>query len=246
MKVVIIEDEVASQEYLRNILLNHFPQLKVVALVDNVPDAVSVLNAHQPDIVFLDVEIKLGTGFDVLVQLPKRSFEVVFTTAFNTFALEAFRFHAIDYLLKPLNTAEVIEATERCMQRVKNGHDNTILNKLLEQLNQPVVQKTKLGIHTLEGIEFIEVPDIVYGEAKGNYTELWMKNGVKITTSKKLKDIEESLPRQMFFRIHHSYIVNLQYVKKYHKGRGGYLVLHDGQSLPVSSAKKDDFMNWLG
>jgi two-component system LytT family response regulator len=246
MKVIIVEDEVASQEYLSNILLTNFPQLEIVALADNVPDAVSAIDMHQPGIVFLDVEIKLGTGFDVLAQLPKRSFEVVFTTAFNTFALEAFRFHAIDYLLKPLNVSEVIEATERSMLRAKQGSDNTLLDKLLEQLNHPVVQKTKLGIHTLDGIEFVEVPDIVYGEANGNYTDLWMKNGTKITTSRKLKDMEESLPRQMFFRIHHSFIVNLQYVKKYHKGRGGYLVLHDGQSLPVSSAKKDDFIAWLG
>jgi two-component system LytT family response regulator len=246
MKVVIVEDEIASQEYLSEILRKAFPNLEIASIVDNVTDAIEAIRAHEPDILYLDIEIKLGTGFDVLSQLASRPFEVIFTTAFNTFALEAFRYHAIDYLLKPLSATHIIEATERCIKRFKKDRDNVSLDKLIEQLSLPRLQKSKLGIHTLEGIEFVDVSDIVYGEAKGNYTELWMKNGTRITTSRKLKEIEEHLPEQQFFRIHHSYIVNLQFTKKYHKGRGGYIVLHDGKSLPVSSAKKDDFLNWLG
>lgn len=247
MKIIIVEDELASQQYLKQLLMERFPQLKVVAIAESVPDALQAIQEHRPDIVFLDVEIKMGNGFDVLAQVPDRSFEVVFTTAYNAFAVEAFRHHAVDYLLKPLNAAYVAEATERCLQRLKEHKSSKEqVGKLLQQVQQPIAQKSKLSIHTMDGIEFIEVQDIVYGEANGNYTDLWLKTGSKVTTSRRLKEMEESLPGDLFFRVHHSYIVNLQYVRKYHKGRGGYLVLHNGNSLPVSSARKDDFLNWLG
>lgn len=246
MKIIIVEDELASQAYLKNILLLHYPGIDIVAATDNVPDAVLLIKKHRPDIAFMDVEIKMGTSFDVLEQTKGYSFEVIFTTAFNTFAVDAFRHHAIDYLLKPLNESHVVEAMGRCMQRINSNNRNDQVGKLLEQLQQPAVQKAKLGIPTLEGIEFVAIPDIIYGEAKGNYTDIWLKNGIKITTSRKLKEMEESLPKDLFFRIHHSYIVNLQYVKKYYKGRGGYLILQDDHALPVSSARKDDFLKWLG
>ena len=246
MRVIIIEDEQASQDYLRHILNTHFPEIEIVALADNVPEAIEVIRKHSPDIVFMDVEIKLGTGFDVLARVGHRTFEVVFITAYNTFAVDAFRHHAIDYLLKPVSAAYMAEAIELCRQRLGNKQRTDQIDKLLRQLQVQPAQKSKIGIHTIEGIEMLDVADIVYGEAKGNYTDLWLKGGAKVTTSKKLKEMEEVLTLHQFFRIHHSYIVNMQYVSKYHKGRGGYLVLQNGLSLPVSSSRKDDFLNWLG
>jgi two-component system LytT family response regulator len=247
MKAVIVEDELAFQEQLSSVLCKTFPGLEIASVADNVPDAIEAISNHQPDILYLDVEIKSGTGFDVLSQLAHRPFDIIFTSAYSTFALEAFRYHAIDYLLKPLSAFQIIEATERCIKRSsKKDQDNISLNRLIELLKPPRIQKSKLGIHTLDGIEFVDISDIMYGEAKGNYAVLWMKNDTKITTARKLKEIEEYLPKQQFFRIHHSYIVNIQFAKKYYKGRGGYIVLHNGKSLPVSAAKKDDFFDWLG
>lgn len=246
MKGIIIEDEQASQKYLLNILGQHFPALEIVTVADNVPEAVAAIKQYMPDFVYLDVEIKLGTGFDVLEQTRGLCYETIFTTAFNTFALEAFRYHAVDYLLKPLNDTQIIETTERCVARISNNKKDKRLDELLQYLQRPALeQKPKLGVPTVEGIEFIVVQDIVYGEAKGNYTNLWLQNGTRVTVSRKLKEMEQTLPVHLFFRIHHSYIVNLQYVTKYHKGRGGYLVLYNDISLPVSSVKRDEFLNWL-
>lgn len=245
MNIVIIEDEKASSAYLKKIVQRQFPQLSITAICDNVPDAVQALKTHNPDIVYLDVEIKMGTGFDVLKQAPDRTFEVIFTTAFNNFAIEAFRHHAVDYLLKPLQAVQVVEATERCLERLKVKTDHSNISKLLEQLQQPATQKIKLPVYTPDGIELLETADIVYAEAKSNYTDLWLKTGKKITASRKLKEIEDNLPPQLFFRIHHSFIVNLQYVARYQRGRGGYVILQNGSSLPVSSARKEEFLAWL-
>jgi len=247
MKVILIEDEKASQAYLHTLLQQQFPQMDIVAIADNVPDAVAAIGLHGPDIVFLDVEIKLGSGFDVLAQTKEYSFEVVFTTAFSNFAIEAFRYHALDYLVKPLNDEAVIETTKRCIEKRKAMNGSRQVTELLSYLQQhAATQKTKLSIPTIDGIEFVDVADVVYGEAKGNYTDLCLKNGSRIMASRKLKAMEAFLPLQSFFRIHHSYIVNLQYVTRYHKGRGGYLVLQSGMALPVSSARKDAFLQWLG
>lgn len=245
MNIVIIEDEKASSAYLKKIVQQQFPQLAITAICDNVQDAVQALKTYSPDIVYLDVEIKMGTGFDVLKQAPDRTFEVIFTTAFNNFAIDAFRYHAVDYLLKPLQAVQVVEATERCLERLKVKTDHSNINKLLEQLQQPATQKVKLPVYTPDGIELLETADIVYAEAKSNYTDLWLKTGKKITASRKLKEIEDSLPPQLFFRIHHSFVVNLQYVVRYQRGRGGYVILYNGSSLPVSSARKEEFLAWL-
>ncbi len=245
MKIVIVEDEQASQAYLQSMLQKNFPDMEIAAVTDSVPESVAQIKKHHPQLVFIDVEIKMGNGFDVLEQVKGQSFEVIFTTAFNTFAVEAFRYHAIDYLLKPLDEVHFVEAVGRCMKRLSSQNYSDQIGKLLEQL-QPTMQKVKLSVPTLDGIEFIPFSDIVYCEAQGNYTDFRLKTGLKITASRKLKDMEESLPQHLFFRIHHSYVVNLQYVKKYQRGRGGYVVLQDGTSIPVSSARKDEFLEWLG
>lgn len=247
MKIIIVEDEISSQEYLKNILEAQFPETDIVAITDNVPEAVQLIKRYTPGLVFLDVEIKLGSGFDVLEQVKEQCFDVVFTTAYNTFAVEAFRYHAMDYLLKPLNAIYIIEAVKRSQQKAKQGFntEKSQIASLLQQLQSSAHQKPKLPIPTLEGFDFVEVSDIMYAEAKGNYTDLWMKDIYKITTSRKIGELMDTLPGNLFFRIHHSYIVNMQYIHKYHRGRGGYLVLQNSQSLPVSATKKEEFLNWL-
>jgi two-component system, LytTR family, response regulator len=244
MKALIIEDEKASREYLRSILQQHFPQLNIAGVADNVPDAIALIQDKKPDLIFLDVEIKLGSGFDVLDGIPDPSFEVIFTTAFQSFALEAFRVHAVDYLLKPLQADLVVSATQRSVARILSGSGHEMVRQLVRQLQQPAAGN-KLVLHTMEGLEFTDMEDIMYAAAKGNYTLLYLNSGAKITISKKLKDIEEALPVKAFFRVHHSYVVNRSYISKYHKGRGGYLVLKEGSSLPVSSSRKDGLLDWL-
>ncbi|RQO29682.1 hypothetical protein DBR32_15610 [Taibaiella sp. KBW10] len=245
MKVVIIEDEISCQQYLKQILLDNIAGIEIMAIIDNVPDSITRLKELKPDLVFLDVEIKLGSGFDILRSIDDRSFEVIFTTAFNTFAVDAFRCSAVDYLLKPLQINQVIEAVNKVKRTNNRTNSPDLIDKILLRLQSHSMQKNKLIIYTTEGMEFVETSDIMFSEAKGNYTDVWLSNGTKITASKKLKEIEESLPVQSFFRVHNSYIVNLDFIKKYHKGRNGYLSLLNGKGIPVAESRKEDFMEWI-
>lgn len=245
MRVIIIEDEEASQQYLKNILCNEFQDITVIDIIDNVPEAVLAIENNKPDAVFLDVEIKLGSGFDVLSQLKNNSFALVFTTAYNQFAIDAFRKNAIDYLLKPLKKELVIEATMRCIRYHEADRTKGQVVNLLNQI-QFTEKNKKLGIHDQDGINWIEIEEIVFCEAKGNYTMLVLKSGMSKVASKKLREIEECLPKNMFFRIHNSYIVNKFFIQKYQRGRGGIVILSAGQSLPVAVSKKDEFLIWMG
>lgn len=246
MKVVIVEDETASQQYLKRLLEKELPDIQLAGIADNVPDATEMIRNYAPDLVFMDIDIKMGTGFDVLSALPGIKSEIIFTTAFNQFAIDAFRYHAVDYLLKPLEDQRVLEAVSHCRMRIEQKNSSQQIAQLLQHFQQPVLHKQRIGIHTIDGIEFVDVDDILFAEAKGNYTELKLKAGTKIIASKKLKEMEQHLTDPVFFRIHHSYIVNSRYIKRYYKGRGGYVILTDETSLPVSSARKDDFLKRFG
>ena len=239
---IIIEDEFTSQQYLQQLLSKEFPQIRILAIVDNVPEAVNALQQLEPDLIFIDIEIKLGTGFDVLARLEKITFDIIFTTAFNQFAIDAFKYHAVDYLLKPLDKKRTIETITHSIANIETRKKYQQINSLLQYVQSTQIHKHSIGIHTMDGIEFIELNDILFLEAKGNYTELNMRSGVKIITSKKLKDMEQVLPEPLFFRIHHSYIVNSKYIKKYNRGRGGYITLTNESSLPVSAARRDAFL----
>ncbi|WP_160716383.1 LytR/AlgR family response regulator transcription factor [Chitinophaga solisilvae] len=244
MKVIIVEDEPAGQQFLARILKENFPELKLMCIADNVPDAVRLIRECRPDIVYLDVEIKMGSGLDVLAQTEDIAFDVIFTTVFNSFALDAFRYHAIDYLLKPLSKAQVTAATQRFLSGSAAMNREKIASLML-LMQQAAAQRPKICIPTVEGVELVNVADIVYGSAKGNYTEIWMSNGSKILSGRKIKEVEDELPRHIFFRIHHSYLVNLNYVTRYQKGRGGSVLLYNGYELPVASNRKEDFLTWL-
>lgn len=241
LKAILVEDEMASSEYLKGLLLQHFPHIQVVAVADSVPGAIAAIRSHNPDILFLDIEIKLGSGFDVLSALHDLTAEIIFTTAFDHFALHAFRYHAFDYLLKPLEEEQFVRTVQKCLKHIAEKASNRRLSSLLQHL-----QQQRITISSIDGIEVVHTDQILFAEAKGNYTELKLKTGAKITATKKLKDIEDSLPDSVFCRVHNSYIINLGSVKKYYRGRGGHVLLTDETSIPVSEARKDDFLKLLG
>jgi two-component system LytT family response regulator len=240
MKAIIIEDEFSSREYLKNTLKQYFKELEIVAECDNVPESIIKIFEHRPDIVYLDIEIKLGTGFDVLAKVQEVPFTVIFTTAFDTFAVNAFRHHAVDYLLKPLQKSQVIEATELAILKTETKRDHENLNKVLQQLQRPAL--SRFPINTMYGIEFIDTEEILYAEADSNYCRLKLTSGRSITITKKIKEVAEQLPEPAFIRIHQSSLVHTRYIRKYEKGRGGQVILDDGTSLPVSPSRKDDFL----
>ncbi len=246
MKTIIIEDEVSCQAHLKYILATKFPDTEIVAVTGSIPEAVRLIGRYAPSLVFLDAELRSGGSLDILEQVQERCFELIFTATQTTFAVEAFRYRAIDYLLKPLNEARVIEAVQRCRQKTGRSFPQAEHPVTFPQHTGPSChQRSKLIIPTIDGLEFAEVQDIIFLEAKGNYTDVWRSNNHKITTCRKIGELIGALPGNLFFRIHHSYIVNIQYIQKYYRGRGGYLILTNHISLPVSNTRKEAFLDWL-
>ena len=241
LTAIIIEDEQASQEYIADLLEAKFPEIKIVSIEDSVQSAINAIDNYNPDLVFLDVEIKAGTGFDVLARVKDRAFHIIFTTAYNRFAIDAFQYNTIDYLLKPLEGEKVIAAVRRCMQKITSRQPVEELAQLLQYLKLPTWQQ-RFPVSTMYGIEFIDTEEILFIEAAGNYSKLKLRSGRSIMMTKKIKELAEQLQEPLFIRIHTSYLVNTRYVKKYFKGRGGHIILDDDSSLPVAPARKDDFL----
>lgn len=241
LKVIIIDDEESGRTTLRNFLRDYCPGVEVAAEAEGVVSGIGQIVLNKPDLVFLDIQMQDGTGFDLLEKLPERNFQVVFVTSFNHYAIQAFRFSAADYLLKPVDPDQLIEAVEKARQALSKNEITTKLDVLVSNINK----LEKLALPAMDGIRFVRIDDVVRCESDDNYTTVFMKSGEKIVVSKTLKEYERMLEDLQFFRVHKSHLVNLKYVEKYVPGDGGYLILEDGSHVDVSRRKKEQLMELL-
>lgn len=241
LRSIIIDDEERSRESLKNMVTNFCPTVQVCAMCQNIAESVVAISEHKPNFVFLDVQMKRETGFDLFAQIPSVNFDVIFTTAHAEFAIQAIRYSAVDYLLKPIDIQELKNAVDRVGNK-QSVHIAERLQHLLSNLQQGSVRKYRLALPTLEGMTFITAEDVIYCHASGNYTEIFTKDGKKYVVSRALKEYEDMLSDQNFFRIHHSWLINLDAVKSYVKGDGGYVIMSDNASLDVSRRRKESFL----
>lgn len=250
-KAIIIDDEEGARESLANILSKFFPQIDVVAKANSAKTGLEVIRIHQPDLVFLDVEMPKGNAFDLLAELQKTDeksigFDVIFITAFDHYAIRAIKFSALDYLLKPIDIDDLRKAITRHEKKrhEKNSiHEN--LNVLLSNLKKENHVR-KVAIPDMEGLTFIALNDIVRCESDGNYTLIFTSEGKKMLSSKSLAEYDEMLSAENFFRIHRSHLINLTHIKKYFRGDGGYVLMSDNSQLEISRRKKNEFMEKVG
>jgi two-component system LytT family response regulator len=240
LTAIIVDDKKANIETLGLLVRNYCPVLEISGTATFVEDAYTLINKVRPDIVFLDIEMTDGTGFDLLHKFDELFFEVIFTTAYNQYAVQAFREKALDYLLKPVDIAALQDAVGKAEKQIKLKQANTNLIQYLKQSKLPTVDK--ISIPTLDGFLFISYQEIIRCEASGSYTNFYLSDGRKVIASMRLKECEDILPDRVFFRVHHSHIVNLNFVSKYVRGRGGYLLLQDGSTADVAVARKDSFL----
>jgi two-component system LytT family response regulator len=245
IRSIIVDDELKSRESLK-ILIEDFCQgVTVHALCQNIAEALAAIDEVKPDLVFLDIQLQRETGFDLLSRFKEVNFEVIFTTAHSEYAIKAFRFSAIDYLLKPID----IEELKAALAKVEKKKDNTMserLQQLLQNLRNGSSDNYKLAFPTADGLIFVKISDILYFEASGNYTEIFMTDNRKYLVSRTLKEYDDLLSDQNFFRIHHAYLINLNEIKKYVRGDGGYVVMNNDKALDVSKRKKDKFLSRIG
>jgi two-component system LytT family response regulator len=238
---IIIDDEPGNIVTLSEIIKQYCPDVFIAGTALDPRKGYELIKQLNPELVFLDIEMPYENAFDLLDKLSPVIFEVIFITAFNEYAIKAFKYAAIDYLLKPINISELQDAIARVSLRLRERNVNTKIELLLTTMKNSSPDLNKIALPTLDGYIFEDINDIMYLQAEGSYTILHSRAKKKITVSKPLKEFEDALPPQHFCRIHHSVIINIKYVKKYFKGRGGYVQMEDGASLGISARKKNDF-----
>ncbi len=236
MRTLIVDDVKLSRDGLAVLLAETFPEAEILNSVGSVADARKLLNSESYDLIFLDIQLKDGIGFDLLDDIPAMT-KVVFITAYENYAIEAIRNGAFDYLLKPIN----VEELTNCIQRIRS------IARIQEQIKSEnsdlEIYQGKIGISSIDGIDYIDVEDIIFLKADGKYTEIITKTG-KIVSSKNLKMFSYILNEKIFVRVHHSYIVNISLISRFKKD-DGMIILKDGTSIPVSKSRKDYLLKRL-
>ena len=241
MKVVIIDDEKHGRDTIKHLLKKHFSEIEIAGEADNVENAITVIENTGPDVIFLDIELTDGTGFDVLDAFDEISFEIIFATAYNYYAIKAIKFSALDYLLKPVEQEEFISSIEKAKEKLKSGADKKDnINFLKEQIERSVPDK--IALPSESGFTFIKIDNIIRCRAESNYTKFILAGGKPVVVSRTLKEYEELFKDYDFFRVHNSHLVNMAHVRKYLKGKTPRIVMSDGSEVDISSRKKTEFL----
>ena len=242
MNVIIVDDEQDRKEILSNYLSKYCPQVTVKATANSVKTGLKAIALHSPEIVFLDIEMPYGNGFDLLDQAGDFQFETVFVTAYDNYAIQALNQSAAYYLLKPIDIDELITAVNKIVTEKSKSDYTQHAKILLENIQNNKDQKRKIMLPTLEGFELITICEIIYCKAQDNFTEFHLSNGKKLLICKTLKYFEEILDQYNFLRIHRSHLINLNEITKYTKGKGGFVTLSNSIELEVSSTKKKELL----
>lgn len=239
ISTILIDDEPLALKNLASLISKYCPQLNVQATAVSLSEGLEQLNCFKPELVFLDIELAGNNSFELLSQADSLDFEKIFVTAYNQFGIQAIKHDASDYVLKPINKTELFDAIAKAEKKI---YAKRMLVRQHATDNPVPIQNNRIALPTIDGLLFIDVNKILYCESEGRYTRFYMaENEKKILISKNIGEYEILLPQKTFVRIHSHYIVNLNYVEKYVKGRGGYVILTNGKTLEVSARKKDDF-----
>lgn len=249
IKAVIVEDEKHSRELLHELIKEYCEGIEVVGLAGSVKEALSEIASQKPALVFLDIELPDGDGFQILEQLEGIDFDLIFTTAYDQYSLRAFKFSATDYLLKPVDIEELQQATQRVIEKNQHStregqHDQ--VKALIRNIRNISTPFKRIVLPTTNGFTVVDPDDIIRCESDRNYTFIFLKDGRRILVSRTIKEYDEMLSEYNFFRIHQSHLINLHYLKNYTRGRGGYVELIDGTVLDVSARRKSDFLARMG
>ncbi len=244
VKAILIDDEMTSLQNLKQKLEEFCKQVTVVAAIQKPEEAISVIRNLKPDVLFLDIEMPKMSGFRMLEELGDYDAEIIFTTAYNHYAIEAMHISAFDYLVKPVAIEELENAVKR-LQEKKTIYTQERLHVLKESINQIKSQENKIAVPVSEGFEFVVIKNVLRIESSSSYSRIFFIDGKSILVTKLLKDFEDILTPYHFFRVHNSHLINLNYIKKYLRGVGGQVLMENGDLIDVSRRKKEEFINLL-
>ena len=247
---LIVDDEPKSRNLIATILAKYCPRVELLGAVGNIEDAYAMIQKRAPQLLLLDIEMPHGSGFDLLRRLDRSDFEVVFVTGFDHYALQAIKFHALDYLLKPIDALELMEAVEKARQNWEGKRDRERLQQLLRNLKEPDPSSHQLAIPTIDGREYVPVQHILYCTADGSYTSFTLIGGRQLISSKNLGEYEKILPginerlHHCFFRVHHRYLVNLSFIQKYNR-KDNFIQMEDQSNISIAHRRKAKFQKIL-
>ncbi len=244
LKCLIIDDEQDGRDVLGMLIADYCPDLYVIETCSNGKDGVKAILKHQPDIVFLDINMPDMSGFEVLDCVKNLKLKVIFVTAHNQHAIMAFKYMAIDYILKPPSPQAIIEAVEKA-KIVEFKGNTSQYESLISQLKNEDHIPEVIALPMSDGLQIVRVQDIMYCKAERNYTNIYFADKKKVLVSKQLKEFESLLTQNGFFRIHHSALINLRYINKYVRGDGGYVIMKDEYTIEVSRQKKEEFLKLI-
>lgn len=242
IRAIIVEDEANNRENLRLALKEYCPEVEVVGEADSAITAIDLIRSSTPQLVFLDIAMPLGSGFDLLESLPEINFDIIFVTAFDQYAIRAIKFAAVDYLLKPLDILELKKAVNRVVNKRQQKQEYDHLKVLMHNLQK---QDQQIALPQADYTEFVPVHDIIRCRGDRNYTYFHLRDGKTILVSRTLKEFTDLLEEHGFFRVHQSHLINLDYVQKYSKRDGGIVVTTDQTEIPVARARKEQFLSCL-
>jgi two-component system LytT family response regulator len=246
IKAIIIDDEPHAREYLSRIIEKYFSD-KIILLSSsrNISEAIHAIEKFNPDLVFLDINMQNESGFDILKELPKINFEIIFTTAYSEFAIDAIKWSALDYLLKPINHIELATTLKRLEKKLQNKIEFDKFKLLIENINCDETSNSKVAFPIENGIKVVKINSILYCQSDVNYTKVFLIDGSHFILSKTLKIIEDLLPSSIFLRVHKSFLVNFNYVIYFSRSLDAYLELSNHIKIPVSTRKKEDVLQKL-
>jgi two-component system LytT family response regulator len=244
IKVAIIDDDPDMTNTNSSLLKKYFPEIEIVGLADSVSTGISLIKDRSPQLVLLDIELKDGTGFDILQQIKNCSFQVIFITAFNQFGIKAIKFSAIDYILKPVNEYEFKKSIENALSTIESSEIEKQIETFFSHYEKKA-QIKKIVLKTLDFLHIIDISDIIYCKSDNSYTTFFLNSGEEILVSKSIKEYNEILSDYHFFKPHQSFLVNLNYVKRIDKSTGGFLILKSGSEIAISSRRKPSLIKML-
>jgi two-component system, LytTR family, response regulator len=241
MRCILIDDEESSISILRRLLEMFCQDVTVEAVTTSQVEARQLIRKVRPDLIFLDIEMPDGNAFEMLRQLQPVDFEIIFVSGFSQYAIDGFRFSALDFLLKPVDIEDLRKSIDKARRKLADKSINERLNHFLSLL--PAAPQHQFAIPTGEGLVFVKVEDIISCSAEGSYTSFAFNDKKTLLASGMLKEYEEQLPPSLFCRVHHSHLINVDHIKKYYKGKGGYVEMSNGKTIEVSQRKKDEFLS---
>jgi two-component system LytT family response regulator len=245
MKVVLLDDELHCTQTLSLILEQNCPGVEIVGVFNHPAEALVFLRSNKIDVLFLDIEMPFMNGFKLLNRLQPISMHVVFTTAYDSYAIKAFKYSAFDYLLKPIDEVELVETVRRLADTNTDITQKIHLEHLLEIIKDKPQVPERIAFPTLEGLEFVAVEQILRCESSSNYTTIYLLNASAMVVCRTLKEIEELLPASLFLRVHNSHVINKRHIRKYIKGAGGSIKMSDNYEVPVSRLRRDQVLKEL-